>query len=40
VLCRDAADPDHFHLIGEWADIDEHRIRESVARDIKPDLYS
>jgi hypothetical protein len=38
VLCRDAADPDHFYLIGEWADIDEHRsIREFVAREIKPE---
>ena len=34
VLCRDTADPDHFYLIGEWADIEEHRrIRELVARD-------
>src|SRR5215472_1978340 len=31
VLCRDAADPNHFYLIGEWSDIDEHRrIRELV----------
>src|SRR5216683_1601285 len=30
VLCRDAADPDHFYLIGEWRDIEEHRrIRDS-----------
>src|SRR5215472_8786099 len=29
VRCRDTADPDHFYLIGEWADIEEHRrIRE------------
>jgi hypothetical protein len=34
VLCRDAADADHFYLIGEWADIEEHRrIRELRARD-------
>src|SRR5215211_6923323 len=39
VLCRDAADPDHFYLIGEWADIEEHRrIREFVAREIKPEF--
>ena len=39
VLCRDVDDPDHFYLIGEWADIDEHRrIRELVARDIKPEF--
>lgn len=24
VLCRDVADPDHFYLIGEWADIAVH----------------
>jgi len=24
VLCRDVRDPDHFHLLGEWADIDVH----------------
>jgi quinol monooxygenase YgiN len=40
VLCRDAADPDHFYLIGEWADIEEHRrIREFVAREIKPEFF-
>ena len=39
VLGRDAADPDHFYLIGEWADIEEHRrIRELVAREIKPEF--
>jgi quinol monooxygenase YgiN len=39
VLCRDAADPDHFYLIGEWSDIDEHRrIRELVAREIRPEF--
>src|SRR5437660_10756473 len=39
VLCRDAADPDHFYLIGEWADIEEHRrIRKFVAREIKPEF--
>ncbi len=39
VLCRGAAHPDHFYLIGEWADIDEHRrIRDQVAREIKPEF--
>ena len=39
VLCRDAGDPDHFYLIGEWTDIEEHRrIRERVAREIRPDF--
>ena len=33
VLCRDVDDPDHFYLIGEWRDIDEHRrIRATVRR--------
>ena len=39
VLCRDSSDPDHFYLIGEWRDIDEHRrIRERVAREIRPEF--
>ena len=24
VLCRDVNDPDHFYLVGEWADIEVH----------------
>src|SRR5271154_7036958 len=41
VLCRDAADPDHFYLIGEWRDIEEHsRIREEVAREIRPEFVT
>jgi len=39
VLCRDTADPDHFYLIGEWRDLDEHRrIRELVAKEIRPEF--
>jgi len=39
VLCRDAGDPDHFYLIGEWSDIEEHRrVRERVAREIRPEF--
>ena len=39
VLCRDAGDADHFYLIGEWRDIEEHRrIRERVAREIRPEF--
>jgi hypothetical protein len=39
VPCRDAADPDHFYLIGEWSDIEEQRrIREFVAREIDPEF--
>src|SRR5262249_62181082 len=37
VLCRAAADPKHFYLIGEWSDIDQHpRIRELGWREIRP----
>ena len=39
VLCRDAEDPDHFYLIGEWRDIEEHRrIRDQEAREIRPEF--
>jgi len=39
VLCRDTENPDHFYLIGEWRDIEEHRrIREFVAREIRPEF--
>ena len=39
MLCRDAGDPDHFYLIGEWRDVEEHRrIREQVAREIRPEF--
>jgi hypothetical protein len=39
VLCRETEDPDHFYLIGEWRDIEEHRrIREFVAREIRPEF--
>src|SRR5260370_23326210 len=39
VLCRAAADPDHFYLIGEWRNIDEHRrIGDAVARAIRPEF--
>lgn len=41
VLCRDTEDPDHFWLIGEWSDIDEHRrIRDLVAREIRPEFVT
>jgi hypothetical protein len=41
VLCRDAADPDYFYLIGEWRDIEEHgRIRELVARETRPEFVT
>ena len=36
VLCRDVGDPDHFYLLGEWADIEVHRriLKELAA--LKP----
>lgn len=37
VLCRDVEDPDHFWLIGEWADIEVHaRIRKVLAEELRP----
>jgi hypothetical protein len=39
ILCRDVNDPDHFYLLGEWADIEEHaRIRRQLADVIKPEF--
>ena len=39
VLCRDVTDPDHFYLIGEWADIKVHAaIRKVLAEQIKPEF--
>jgi hypothetical protein len=37
VLCRDVNDPDHFYLLGEWADIEVHaKIRKILAEELKP----
>jgi quinol monooxygenase YgiN len=37
VLCRDVGDPDHFYLVGEWADIEVHaKIRKILAEELKP----
>jgi hypothetical protein len=37
VLCRDVNDPDHFYLLGEWADMKVHaEIRKILAEDLKP----
>jgi quinol monooxygenase YgiN len=39
VLCRDVNDPDHFYLLGEWADIEVHaKIRKILAEDLKPEF--
>ena len=37
VLCRDVNDPDHFYLVGEWADIEVHaKIRKILAEELRP----
>lgn len=39
VLCRDTEDPQHFFLIAEWSNIEEHvRIRKILATEIKPEF--
>ena len=39
VLCRDVNDPDHFYLLGEWADIGEHaNIRKILAEKLRPEF--
>ena len=39
VLCRDVNDPDHFYLVGEWADIEVHaKIRKILANELKPEF--
>ena len=39
ILCQDVEDPDHFYLLGEWADIKEHRkILKVLAEEIKPEF--
>jgi len=40
VLCRDVTDPDHFYLVGEWADIEVHaKIRKPLV-EMKPAFVS
>lgn len=37
VLVQDVKDPQHFWLIAEWSDIEEHaRIRKILANELKP----
>jgi quinol monooxygenase YgiN len=37
VLCRDANDPHHFFLIGEWKSIEEHKkILKILAEEVRP----
>jgi hypothetical protein len=36
VLCRDTNDPDHFYLLGEWKDVNEHRQILKVLQGLHP----
>jgi hypothetical protein len=36
VLCRDANDPQHFFLIGEWKSIEEHKKILKIVAEMKP----
>ena len=36
VLCRDVNDPDHFYLVGEWADIEVHAKIRKLLVEMKP----
>ncbi|HUK09571.1 MAG TPA: hypothetical protein VLX09_16985 [Stellaceae bacterium] len=36
VLCRDVSDPDHFYLVGEWADIEVHAKIRKLLVEMKP----
>ena len=37
VVCREVNNPDHFSLLGEWADIDVHaKICRHLAEDSSP----
>lgn len=36
VLCRDAADPQRFFLIGEWKSIEEHKKILKIVAEMRP----
>jgi quinol monooxygenase YgiN len=39
ILCRDVQDPDHFYLLGEWADIKAHaEILKTLANRVRPEF--
>ncbi len=39
ILCRDVQDPDHFYLLGEWADIKAHaEILKTLAAKVRPEF--
>ncbi len=41
ILCRDTEDPDHFYLLGEWADIDVHRqILQQLRNQVRPEFVT
>ena len=39
VLCRDAADPDRFYLLGEWTSIEAHRAILDQIRTLVPPKF-
>jgi quinol monooxygenase YgiN len=38
VLCRDVTDPEHFYLVGEWADIEVHANILKNFKGMKPEF--
>lgn len=41
VMCQDVNDPEHFYLIGEWRDVQEHaRILKILAEQVKPEFVT
>jgi quinol monooxygenase YgiN len=40
ILCRDTQDPDHFYLLGEWADIGAHRQILQQLRELRPEFVT
>lgn len=38
VMLRDVDDPDHFYLIAEWSDVDEHRRILEKVRELAPEF--
>lgn len=41
ILCRDTEDPDHFYLLGEWADVNVHRqILQQLRNEVRPEFVT
>lgn len=39
ILCQDENDPEHFYLLAEWRDKDEHRsIRKKLVETMRPEF--